>query len=135
MGTQTAANTTERQTAIRWMLRDLQALEHMLAEGRFETGVTRIGAEQEMFLVDSSWQPAPGALPMLAALTGQPYTTEVGAFNLELNLDPQEFNGDCFTRMHVQLDQVRPERDRPAECGKAVLRPKAGAAPVRVGPS
>ena len=54
VGTQTAANTTERQTAIRWMLRDLQALEHLLAEGRFETDVTRIGAEQEMFLVDGS---------------------------------------------------------------------------------
>ena len=59
-----------------------------------------------MFLVDASWQPAPGALPMLAALTGHPYTTEVGAFNLELNLDPQEFTGDCFTRMHAQLDEL-----------------------------
>jgi CBS domain-containing protein len=106
MGEQTATVTTDRQTAIRWMLRDLQALQLMLAEDRFETGVRRIGAEQEMFLVDSSWQPAPGALPLLAALTGRPYTTEVGAFNLELNLDPQEFGGDCFTRMHTQLDEM-----------------------------
>ena len=59
--------TTDRQTAIRWMLRDLQALQLMLADGRFETDIARIGAEQEMFLVDGSWQPAPGALPMLAA--------------------------------------------------------------------
>ena len=88
------------------MLRDLQALQAMLRDDRFETGIRRIGAEQEMFLVDASWQPAPGALPMLAALTGHPYTTEVGAFNLELNLDPQEFSGDCFTRMHAQLDEL-----------------------------
>jgi hypothetical protein len=88
------------------MLRDLQALQLMLREDRFETGIRRIGAEQEMFLVDASWQPAPGALPMLAALTGHPYTTEVGAFNLELNLDPQEFSGDCFTRMLTQLDEL-----------------------------
>jgi CBS domain-containing protein len=106
VGQQTAQSTTDRQTAIRWMLRDLQALQLMLDEERFETGIRRIGAEQEMFLVDGSWQPAPGALPMLAALTGQPYTTEVGAFNLELNLDPQEFDGDCFTRMHGQLDEL-----------------------------
>ena len=106
MGQQTAQSTTDRQTAIRWMLRDLQALQRMLDEERFETDIRRIGAEQEMFLVDASWQPAPGALPMLAALTGQPYTTEVGAFNLELNLDPQEFSGDCFTRMHAQLDEL-----------------------------
>jgi CBS domain-containing protein len=104
MGEQTATTTLDRQTAIRWMLRDLQALQQMLREDRFETDVRRIGAEQEMFLVDSSWQPAPGALAMLAALTGHPYTTEVGAFNLELNLDPQEFTGDCFSRLHAQLD-------------------------------
>jgi CBS domain-containing protein len=106
VGQQTAQSKTGRQTAIRWMLRDLQALQLMLEEERFETDIRRIGAEQEMFLVDASWQPAPGALPMLAALTGQPYTTEVGAFNLELNLDPQEFSGDCFTRMHAQLDEL-----------------------------
>jgi len=88
------------------MLRDLQALQAMLQADMFETAVRRIGAEQEMFLVDASWQPAPGALAMLAALTGQPYTTEVGAFNLELNLDPQVFSGDCFARMHTQLDRL-----------------------------
>ena len=76
MGTQTAQGTTDRQTAIRWMLRDLQALEHMLAENMFETGITRIGAEQEMFLVDGSWQPAPGAVPVLAAIADGHFTTE-----------------------------------------------------------
>ncbi len=106
MGQQTAGNATDRRTAIRWMLRDLQALQAMLQADMFETDVRRIGAEQEMFLVDASWQPAPGALAMLAALTGQPYTTEVGAFNLELNLDPQVFSGDCFARMHTQLDRL-----------------------------
>src|SRR6478609_7847406 len=106
VGQQTAGNATDRRTAIRWMLRDLQALQAMLQAEMFETDVRRIGAEQEMFLVDASWQPAPGALAMLAALTGQPYTTEVGAFNLELNLDPQVFSGDCFARMHTQLDRL-----------------------------
>jgi CBS domain-containing protein len=106
MGTQTAQGTTDRQTAIRWMLRDLQALEHMLAENMFETGITRIGAEQEMFLVDGSWQPAPGALAVLAAIADGHFTTEVGAFNLELNLDPQVFTGDCLRRVETQLDNL-----------------------------
>ena len=78
MGTQTAQGTTERQTAIRWMLRDLQALEHMLAERMFETDITRIGAEQEMFIVDGSWQPSPRALAILADLADGHFTTEVG---------------------------------------------------------
>jgi CBS domain-containing protein len=106
VGTQTAQGTTDRQTAIRWMLRDLRALEHMLAENMFETGITRIGAEQEMFLVDGSWQPAPGAVAVLAAIADGHFTTEVGAFNLELNLDPQVFTGDCLRRLEAQVDQL-----------------------------
>lgn len=35
------------------LLHDLRALEAMLDRGMFETGVRRIGAEQELFLVDS----------------------------------------------------------------------------------
>jgi CBS domain-containing protein len=106
MGTQTAQGTTDRQTAIRWMLRDLQALERMLDERMFETDVTRIGAEQEMFLVDASWQPAPDAVAVLAAIADGHFTTEVGAFNLELNLDPQVFTSDCLSRVEAQLDQL-----------------------------
>ena len=106
MGHQTATNTTDRQTAIRWMLRDLQALEHMLARDMFERGITRIGAEQEMFIVDGSWQPAPRALSILAEIADGHFTTEVGAFNLELNLDPQVFSGACLSTMEAQLDQL-----------------------------
>jgi CBS domain-containing protein len=121
MGTQTAQGTTDRQTAIRWMLRDLQALEQMLEERMFETDITRIGAEQEMFLVDASWQPAPDAVALLASIADGHFTTEVGAFNLELNLDPQVFTGDCLSRVEVQLDQLL-----------AVARACAGAAGLGV---
>ena len=106
MGSQTASGTSDRSLAVRWTLRDLQALQVMLRENMFETETMRIGAEQEMFLVDPSWQPTKGALPMLDRLAGQPYTTEVGAFNLELNLDPQVLGGDCFTLLHTQLDEL-----------------------------
>ena len=41
------------------VLNDLQALEHMLADGMLESGVRRIGAEQEMFLIDRAMRPAP----------------------------------------------------------------------------
>jgi CBS domain-containing protein/gamma-glutamylcysteine synthetase len=106
MGFQTASGVAERRLAIRWMLQDLRALEQLLADKAFETGVHRIGAEQEMFLVDASWQPAPGALELLAAITDTHFTTEVGAFNLELNLDPQDFKGDSLRRVEQQLDEL-----------------------------
>jgi hypothetical protein len=47
---------------MRRILNDLRALEKMLEEGVVQTGVRRIGAEQEMFLVDKAGRPA-GASP------------------------------------------------------------------------
>ena len=88
------------------LLRDLHALGGMLTEGRIESGVRRIGAEQEMFLVDRSWRPAPVALELLDAVDDPHFVTEVGAFNLEVNLDPQHFSGDCFTRVEAQLNSL-----------------------------
>jgi hypothetical protein len=41
------------------LLDDVRALEAMLDTNLIESGVRRIGAEQEMFLVDQSWRPAP----------------------------------------------------------------------------
>ena len=49
------------------LLADVRALEHMLATGIIESGVHRIGAEQELFLVDAAWRPAPIALEILRA--------------------------------------------------------------------
>lgn len=106
MGVQTAAGVTERGTAVNWMLRDLHALQRMLDEGVFETGSPRIGAEQEFFIIDQNWQPSPVALELLAEIDDPHFTTEVGAFNLEVNLDPHPFAGRCLHDMHGQLDNL-----------------------------
>ncbi len=41
------------------LLDDLYALEKMLEDGLVETGNRRIGAEQELFLVDAGGRPQP----------------------------------------------------------------------------
>ncbi len=46
-----------KQNFTKALLNDLQALEKMLAGDYFEENVRRIGAEQEMFLVDSAMRP------------------------------------------------------------------------------
>ena len=51
-----------RRRFSRAVLDDLRALDQMCAAGLIERGVRRIGAEQEMFLVDRSGRPAPVAL-------------------------------------------------------------------------
>jgi hypothetical protein len=76
------------------VLNDLQALEKMLAEGQMEEDVLRIGAEQEMFLVDSAMRPAPLILEILENANDERLTTEIGRFNIEANLTSLEFTGD-----------------------------------------
>ena len=88
----------------RALLRDLQALERILADGLIESGVRRFGAEQEMFLVNQAWRPAPVAVEVLDDLDDEPFTTELARFNLEANLSPRVLEGACFSEMHAELD-------------------------------
>ena len=88
------------------VLRDLQALETMLDGGMIESGIRRIGAEQEMFIVDDALCPAPLSLEIIQAAADPRLTTEIGRFNLEANLTPAEFSGDCLGRMESELREV-----------------------------
>ena len=87
----------------RQLLQDVRALEHMLAEGLFETGQRRIGAEQELFLVDDHFNPAPVVEDVLARNTDPNVVTELTKFNLEFNLDPLDFGGDALGQMERQI--------------------------------
>jgi len=88
------------------VLNDLQALEQMLNTGMFEEDVRRIGAEQEMFLVDSALRPAPLALDVIETAKDGRLTTEIGKFNLEANMTPLNFGGDCLTKMEDELNEI-----------------------------
>ena len=91
---------------MRHLLDDLRALERMLADGWIESGVRRVGAEQEMFLVGAGFRPAPLAVEALEAIDDPHFTTELARFNLEANLDPLSFGGDCLSRMESQLAEL-----------------------------
>ncbi len=88
------------------ILSDLRALERMIAEDKFDQGVRRIGAEQEMFLIDDHWRPAKGVLKLIERLRDSHYTTELGMFQMEANCDAQEFRADGIAKMHAQLDDL-----------------------------
>jgi len=104
------------------ILADLRALERMIAEDRFDTGTRRIGAEQEMFLIDDQFRPARGVLKLIDRLRDPHYTTELGQFQLEANCDAQTMTGDGFSRMHAQLDElVDHARTAAGELGMGVV--------------
>jgi CBS domain-containing protein/gamma-glutamylcysteine synthetase len=88
------------------LLADLRALAFMLEHGCIESGVRRIGAEQEMFIVDRNLRPAPLAMEVLERAVDDRLTTEMARFNLEANLTPLELTGRCFHLMHEELKEV-----------------------------
>ena len=94
------------QSFTKALLDDLRALAFMLENDRLETGVRRIGAEQEMFLVDRNLRPAPVAAEVLERSRDARLTTEIARFNLEANLTPQLLTGRCFRRMEDELKHV-----------------------------
>ena len=113
----------EIRVFLRNLLKDVHALEWMFEHGMIESGARRIGAEQELFLVDRVWRANPAALAILERGSAPRWTAELGQFNLEINLDPQEFSGDCLGRMERQLTgELARLRDVAHECGaEAVL--------------
>jgi CBS domain-containing protein/gamma-glutamyl:cysteine ligase YbdK (ATP-grasp superfamily) len=106
----------------RALLNDLAALERMLDGGLIEGGVRRVGAEQEMFLVDRHMRPAPVAEEVLSRAGDPRLTTEIARFNLEANLTPRLLEGDCLRRLHGEVDEVTGAvRASARECGADVL--------------
>ena len=94
------------QAFMKALLEDLRALAFMLEDGRVESGITRIGAEQEMFLIDRYLRPAPVSLAVLKHANESRLTTEIARFNLEANLTPLELTNNCFSLMESELQEL-----------------------------
>lgn len=94
------------QAFMKALLEDLRALAFMLEEGRVESGVRRIGAEQEMFLIDQEMRAAPLSGEVLAKAEESRLTTEIARFNLEANLTPRQLTGHCFRQMEAELREL-----------------------------
>jgi CBS domain-containing protein len=107
MGEMKVASTVDSEELRRFMkalINDVRAMEVMLNEGLIETGVRRIGAEQELFLVDRNYRPAPIVMEVLRRLNDPHFTTELGAFNIEFNCDSTVFETDCLSRLEKELE-------------------------------
>lgn len=90
----------------RALLIDMWALEQMLVSGLIESGVRRIGAEQEMFLVDRNMRPAPLYGQVLRHLNDSRFVTELAKFNLEANVTPLKFGGRSLRVMEAELQEM-----------------------------
>ena len=117
-----ALDDRESKAFMKALLSDLAALERMLEVGQIESGVRRIGAEQEMFLVGQNLRPAPIAPEVLQRAGDARLTTEIGKFNLEANLSPQPFSHRCLRAMEQELEElIRLAREAANAYGAEVL--------------
>ncbi len=100
-----ASSGSQMQRFVKNLLQDVEALEYMLENDWFETDTMRIGAEQELCLVDKeTYKPATIAMKALDHLKGHDWVeTELARFNLELNLTPRVFKGACLSQMEKEI--------------------------------
>jgi len=118
MGTQKISIAKDPQSKKRFLihlLHDVEAIEQMLDRGQFESGVTRIGAEQEFCLVDKHFKPSLNAVEVLQKVKDDHFTPELARYNLEINLDPLPLTGSNLSKMHTQLDVLLEKAARAAE--------------------
>ena len=96
----------ERKEFLYHLLNDVKALEMMLEQDMFEKEVQRVGAEQELCLVDKNFRPSCNAIEVLEHINDEHFTTELALFNLEINLDPLELKNDCFSQIDKDLTKL-----------------------------
>ena len=88
----------QMQQFVKSLLDDVKALEYMIDNDWFEKDIVRIGAEQEMVLVDQkTFKPACINMEALQQMEEWPWVeTELAKFNLEINLEPREFSASAL---------------------------------------
>lgn len=96
-------NSTERTAFVQHLIDDIKALEILLQKGLFEDDIVRIGAEQELCLLDNNYRPFGVNLKLLNSINNEHFTTELASYNIEINLDPFELKGDCLSLVENQL--------------------------------
>ncbi len=96
-------NSEDRSQVYNQILDDITALDAMISNGMIDEGPAKIGAEQEICLVDSNYRPQQTALSILDNINDDHYTNELALYNLELNLDPHDLHSNCFSATESDL--------------------------------
>jgi gamma-glutamyl:cysteine ligase YbdK (ATP-grasp superfamily) len=106
MGRDVAATVFTREDRKRYRLklrRCLDVFARMLRESAFDTDNPMVGLELELNLVDDDVDPAMRNAAVLEAIADPAWQTELGQFNLEVNLPPQHLDEDGLTLFERDL--------------------------------
>src|ERR1039457_2936793 len=83
--------------------RSLDVFARMLRERLFDENPSTVGQEIELNLVDERGMPSMRNADVLAAIADPAWATEVGQFNLEINVPPRHLDGDALGLLEAEL--------------------------------
>lgn len=99
-------NKQTRLAFLKQLLEDVSVLDTMLREDMFEKTPIRIGAEQELAVINEDFLPSARSQEILDISEDEHLTSEIARFNLELNLDPFKLEGTCFSQTLTHLQDL-----------------------------
>src|ERR1700689_3515142 len=83
--------------------RSLDVFARMLRERLFDDHPSTVGQEIELNLVDERGMPSMRNDDVLKAIADPAWATEVGQFNLEINVPPRHLDGDALATLEAEL--------------------------------
>src|SRR5271165_4436037 len=81
----------------------LDVFARMLRESRFNTEPQHVGVEIELNLVDADAMPSMTNVAVLEAIADPAWASELGRFNLEINIPPRQLTGDALSALEDDL--------------------------------
>jgi gamma-glutamyl:cysteine ligase YbdK (ATP-grasp superfamily) len=95
----------------------LDVFARMLREARFDSDRRSFGLEIELNLTDEAGDPAMANMRALEAIADSDFQTEIGQFNVEINVPPRLLEGDVFRELE---EAVRGSLNRAEERARTV---------------
>jgi hypothetical protein len=102
MGQEVSARVFSREDRQRYRQKVRSCLDvfaQMLAEARFDSDRRSVGLEIELNLTDDSGDPAFTNAQVLERVADPDFVTELGQFNVEINIDPRRLEGPVFSEL------------------------------------
>ena len=85
------------------LARSLDVFAQMLHDGMFEHDSPLVGQEIELNLVDEHGDPSMSNADVLAEIADPAWATEVGQFNLEINVPPRRLEADALAGLEEEI--------------------------------
>ena len=106
MGEDVTATVFSREDRQRYrdkVKRNLDVFARMLRESRFDADKRSIGLEIELNLTDERGDPAFANAAVLERIADPAFVTELGQFNVEINIPPRLLDGEVFSSLEEQI--------------------------------